>query len=147
MPLWRLRFLQVDHALPPAGLGTLDWERLQAPFQATLSPFGHLLNDPHPFLLGIRNQDLPSQEEMSCRLLRRREMPFLRPPISPVSSPEFPLCTNNRAGLSWMQGVAMYQMQRGNCPIVLQHLQFLAEPTLRFSRNLSLLRSTRFQSM
>jgi len=76
---------------------------------------------------------MPSQAKMSCRASGRQEMPFLRPSIFPASSPYVPTCTNSRADLSRMQAVAMHQMQQRNCPIVLRPLQFLAEPTLRFS--------------
>jgi len=137
MPLWRLPSLQVDHVRPPRRLATLGSELRQPPVQATLSPFVHLSKHLHLSLLEIRNREIPSQAEMSYRLLGRREMPFLRPSIFPAFAPRVPPCTNNRAGWSWMQGVAMNRMQQHNSPFVLRPLQFQAEPTLRFSRNLS----------
>jgi hypothetical protein len=133
MPLWQLPSLQVDHARPPAGLGTLRSEPRQPAFRAKLSPFVHLSKDLHPSLLGIMNQEMPSQAKMSCRASGRQEMHFRRPSIFPTSSPYVPTCTNSRVDLSRMQGVAMHQMQQRNCLIVLRRLQFLAEPTLRLS--------------
>src|SRR5260370_39312665 len=136
MPLWHLSSLQADHAPPPGDSGTFGSEPQQPPAQATLSPFVHLSKDLYLSFLKTKNQCLPSQAEMSCRFLTRREMPFLRPSIVPASVRLAPPFTDSQADLSRKQGVAMHRMRQENHPTVLRPSQFVVEPILRFSRKL-----------
>src|SRR5450631_477868 len=133
MPLWQTFYPQVDCARPPGSSEELGSGPQQLPVQATLSLFAHLSKDPHLSLSKIRNRELPLRAKMSCRLLRRQEMPFLSQSIFPASGLYVPPCRGNRAGLSWMRGVAMHRMQQHSCAIVLQLQRFLAELTLRLS--------------
>ena len=136
MPLWQTFYPQVDCARPPGSSEELGSGPQQPPVQATLSLFAHLSKDLHLSLSKIGNRELALRAKMSCRLLRRQEMPFLSRSIFPASGLYVPPCRSNRAGLSWMRGVAMHRMQLRNYPIVLQPGLFLAEPTPRFSRSL-----------
>ena len=102
-------------------------------FKPRFRCFAHLSKDLHLSLSKIRNRELPLRAKMSCRLLRRQEMPFLSQSIFPASGLYVPPCRSNRAVLSWMRGVAMHRMQPRDCPIVLRPLQLPAGPILRFS--------------
>ena len=133
MPLWQTFYPQVDCARPPASSEELGSGPQQLPVQATLSLFAHLSKNLHLSLSKIRNRELPLRAKMSCRLLRRQEMPFLSQSIFPASGLYVPPCRSNRAVLSWMRGVAMRRMQQRDCPIVLRPLPLPAGPILRFS--------------
>jgi hypothetical protein len=135
MPLWQLPSLQVDYVRPPEGLAKSGSDTRQQPVQATVLPFGDLSNDLHPPLPKTKNQGPRSQAKMSCRLSRRQEMPFLSQSIFSASGLYVPPCRSNRAGLSWMRGVAMHRMQPSNCPIVPRPRQLPAGPILRFSED------------
>ncbi len=143
MLLWQTFYPQVDCVRRPGSSETLGSGPQQLPVQATLSPVVHLSKDLHLSFSKIRNRELPLRAKMSCRLLRRQEMPFLSQSIFPASGLYVPPCRSNRAGLSWMRVVAMHRMQPHNCPIVRRPPQLPAGPILRFSRNPSLTLSSR----
>jgi hypothetical protein len=132
MLLWQTFYPQVECARRPGSSETLGSGPQQLPVQATLSPVVHLSKDLHLSFSKIRNREPPLRAKMSCRPLRRQEMPFLSQSIFPASGLYVPPCRSNRAGMSWMRVVAMHRMQPHSCPIVRRLLQLLAEAILRF---------------